>query len=60
METILEIMHSCSETDGTDWRQLPEEIVSACETIIRTERETIEVLSEELECKRLGGQDEEL
>lgn len=57
---LAEIMHSCSEIDGTDWRQLPKEIVGACETIIRTERETIEVLSEELECKRIGGQDEEL
>lgn len=58
--TLAEIMHSCSEIEGADWMQLPKEIVGACETIIQTERETIEVLSEELECQRLGGQENEM
>lgn len=58
--TLAEIIHSCSEIDGTDWRQLPKEIVSACETIIQTERETIEVLAAELEYQTLGGQENEM
>lgn len=57
--TLAEIMHSCSEMDGTNWRQLPSEIVGACETIIRTEHETIEVLSKEFLPQRIGGQENE-
>ena len=58
--TLAEIMHSCSKTDGTDWRQLPEEIVGACETIILTDREIIAVLSETIEHQSLGGQENEV
>jgi hypothetical protein len=57
--TLADIMHSSSEIDGTDWRRLPKEIVCACETIIRTESEMIELLTEELKPKHLGGQNEE-
>lgn len=58
--TLAEIMYSCSEIDGTDWRRLPKEIAGTCEMIIRTERETIEVLCEELEQPKLGGQKDEM
>lgn len=58
--TLAEIMHSCSELDGTDWIQLPHEIVGACETLIKTERETIEVIAEALKPKELGGLEDEV
>ena len=58
--TLAEIMHSCAELDGTDWIQLPHEIVGACETLIQTERETIAVIAEAFEPKELGGQEDEV
>jgi hypothetical protein len=55
--TLAEIMFSHSDK-STDWRQLPKEIVDACERIIQTERKTIEVFSEALEQKMIGAQED--
>ena len=57
--TLAEIMYSCSGIKGVDWRRIPTEIVNACEMIIRTERDMMEVLSEELEYEKLGGHEDE-
>jgi len=58
--TLAEIMHSSSERADTDWRQLPAEIVSVCETIIQTEHKTLEIFVKELENNRIGGQENEV
>ena len=58
--TLAEIMHSCSELDGTDWIRLPHEIVRACDTLIQTERETVEVIAEVFEPLELGGNENEV
>ena len=58
--TLADIMHSCSEINGTDWRKIPKEIIEVCETIIRTELETIDILVEELDCHKLGDSENEV
>lgn len=58
--TLADIMHSCSEIDGADWRRIPKEIVRTCEKITQTEHETKKVLAEELEHQKLGGQENEM
>lgn len=59
--TLAEIMHSSSERADTDWRALPAEIVSVCETIVQTERKTIEIIARELEDNgNSGGQKNEV
>jgi hypothetical protein len=58
--TLAEIMHSCSQRDRADWRQLPVVIVDTCEAIIQTEQETFAALCEGLEQAKLGGQKNEM
>lgn len=53
--TLAEIMHSCSSGKDTDWRHIPNEIVDVCNTIIQTERQTIDALSAAIEHEMLGG-----
>ncbi len=52
--TLAEIMHSCSDTRNADWRRLPKDIIKACETLIQSERETIEAITTELEPQMIG------
>ena len=44
--TLAEIMHSCANTQDVDWKCIPYEIVNTCDDMIKTEKDTVRLITE--------------